>query len=255
MNSIFHEYLDKFIVVYLNDILIFRKIEEEHAEHFKIVLGLLRQHQYKVNLEKCEFGRTKILYLGHEISTDGLRSDDAKICSLGEAAKALKNVKGQEPPRGMAVGEDPPHDRRDDLLGSMQGTGNEAILGVTRSSETEVEVVNELIATTEVNRQVKVAISMEGVNVVTLPGSSSLSHPAPSAVPGRGDPKAPCPQILASCPVAASHVTASFRTYKRFRLDNRFSTVLKILPPLPPPARQHSAINKISGISIHNLIL
>ncbi|GBG77963.1 hypothetical protein CBR_g25894 [Chara braunii] len=82
MNRIFHDYLDKFIVVYLDDILIFSRTVEEHVEHLKTVLGLLRQHQYKVNLEKCEFGRTKILYLGHEISADGLRSDDAKVASI-----------------------------------------------------------------------------------------------------------------------------------------------------------------------------
>ncbi|GBG81535.1 hypothetical protein CBR_g32524 [Chara braunii] len=82
MNMIFHSYLDKFIVVYLDDILIFSRTVEEHAEHLKTVLGLLRQHQYKVNLEKCEFGRTKILYLGHEISADGLRPDDAKVASI-----------------------------------------------------------------------------------------------------------------------------------------------------------------------------
>ncbi|GBG62620.1 hypothetical protein CBR_g31256 [Chara braunii] len=81
MNRIFHDFLDKFIVVYLDDILIFSRTVEEHAEHLKIVLDLLRQHQYKVNLEKCEFGRTKILYLGHEISAHGLRPDDAKMAS------------------------------------------------------------------------------------------------------------------------------------------------------------------------------
>ncbi|GBG70321.1 hypothetical protein CBR_g6449 [Chara braunii] len=82
MNRIFHNYLDKFIVVYLDDILIFSRIVEEHAEHLKTVLGLLRQHQYKVNLDKCEFGRTKILYLGHEILADGLRPEDAKVASI-----------------------------------------------------------------------------------------------------------------------------------------------------------------------------
>ncbi|GBG77256.1 hypothetical protein CBR_g23584 [Chara braunii] len=87
MNMIFHDYLDKFIVVYLDDILIFSRTVEEHVEHLKTVLGLLRQHQYKVNLEKCEFGRTKILYLGHEISTDGLRSDDAKVASIRDWPK------------------------------------------------------------------------------------------------------------------------------------------------------------------------
>ncbi len=80
MNRIFHEYLDKFIVMYLGGTLIFSKTVEEHAGHVKIVLGFLRQHQYKVNLEKCELGHTKILYLRHEIFADGLRPDDTSVC-------------------------------------------------------------------------------------------------------------------------------------------------------------------------------
>ncbi|GBG85282.1 hypothetical protein CBR_g39850 [Chara braunii] len=82
MNRIFHDYLDKFIVVYLDDILIFSRTVEEHAEHLKTGLGLLRQHQYKVNLDECEFGRTKILYLGHDISAAGSRPEDAKVASI-----------------------------------------------------------------------------------------------------------------------------------------------------------------------------
>ncbi|GBG91468.1 hypothetical protein CBR_g52424 [Chara braunii] len=82
MNRIFHDHLDKFVVVYLDDILIFSKSAEEHAEHVETVLSLLRQHKYKVNLEKCEFGRTKILYLGHEVSAEGIRPEDAKVASI-----------------------------------------------------------------------------------------------------------------------------------------------------------------------------
>ncbi|GBG93512.1 hypothetical protein CBR_g72526 [Chara braunii] len=82
MNRIFHDHLDKFVVVYLDDILIFSKFVEEHAQHVEKVLSLLRQHKYKVNLEKCEFGRTKILYLGHEVSAEGIRPEDAKVASI-----------------------------------------------------------------------------------------------------------------------------------------------------------------------------
>ncbi|GBG59795.1 hypothetical protein CBR_g54898 [Chara braunii] len=84
MNRIFHDYLDKFVVVYLYDILIFSKSVEEHAQHVETVLSLLRQHKYKVNLEKCEFGRTRILYLGHEVSAEGIRPEDAKVASIGD---------------------------------------------------------------------------------------------------------------------------------------------------------------------------
>ncbi|GBG68793.1 hypothetical protein CBR_g3333 [Chara braunii] len=82
MNRIFHDYLDKFVVVYLDDILIFSKTVEEHVAHLDKVLSLLRQHKFKINGEMCEFGRTRILYLGHEISAEGLKPDDAKVANI-----------------------------------------------------------------------------------------------------------------------------------------------------------------------------
>ncbi|GBG70149.1 hypothetical protein CBR_g6280 [Chara braunii] len=82
MNRIFHDYLDKFVAVYLDDILIFSKTVEEHVAHLDKVLSLLRQHKFKINGEKCEFGRTRILYLGHEISAEGLKPDDEKVASI-----------------------------------------------------------------------------------------------------------------------------------------------------------------------------
>ncbi|GBG73221.1 hypothetical protein CBR_g12938 [Chara braunii] len=82
MNRIFHDYLDKFVIVYLDDILIFSRTVEEHVAHLNKVLSLLRQHKFKINEEKCEFGRTRILYLGHEISAEGLKPDDVKVVSI-----------------------------------------------------------------------------------------------------------------------------------------------------------------------------
>ncbi|GBG59091.1 hypothetical protein CBR_g24434 [Chara braunii] len=82
MNRIFHDYLDKFVIVYLDDILIFSKTVEEHVAHLDKVLSLLRQHKFKINGEKCEFGRTRVLYLGHEISAEGLKPDDAKVANI-----------------------------------------------------------------------------------------------------------------------------------------------------------------------------
>ncbi|GBG74194.1 hypothetical protein CBR_g17906 [Chara braunii] len=73
INRIFHNYLDKFVIVYLDDILIFSRTVEEHIAHLDKVLSLLRQHKFKINGEKYEFGRTRILYLGHEISAEGLK--------------------------------------------------------------------------------------------------------------------------------------------------------------------------------------
>ncbi|GBG62949.1 hypothetical protein CBR_g34320 [Chara braunii] len=82
MNQIFHDYLDKFVIVYLDGILIFCKTVEEHVAHLDKVLSFLRQHKFKINGEKCEFGCTRVLYLGHEISAEGLKPDDAKVASI-----------------------------------------------------------------------------------------------------------------------------------------------------------------------------
>ncbi|GBG80748.1 hypothetical protein CBR_g31303 [Chara braunii] len=82
MNQIFHDYLDKFVMVYLDDIFIFSRTVEEHVGHLDKVLSLLRQHKFKINGEKCEFSRTCILYLGREISAEGLKPDDAKVVSI-----------------------------------------------------------------------------------------------------------------------------------------------------------------------------
>ncbi|GBG83946.1 hypothetical protein CBR_g37818 [Chara braunii] len=82
MNRIFHDYSDKFVIVYLDDILIFSKTVEEHVAHLDKVLSLLRRHKFKINGEKCEFGRTRVLFLGHEISAEGLKPDDAKVASI-----------------------------------------------------------------------------------------------------------------------------------------------------------------------------
>ncbi|GBG66455.1 hypothetical protein CBR_g61498 [Chara braunii] len=82
MNRIFHDYLDKFVIVYLNDILTFSRTVVEHVGHLDKVLSLLRQYQFKINREKCEFGRTRILYLGHEILAEGLKPDDAKVATI-----------------------------------------------------------------------------------------------------------------------------------------------------------------------------
>ncbi|GBG87673.1 hypothetical protein CBR_g45827 [Chara braunii] len=82
MNRIFHDYLDKFVIVYLNDILIFSRTIEEHVAHLDKVLSLLRQHKFKINGEKCHFGRTRILYLGHEVFAEGLKPDDVKVANV-----------------------------------------------------------------------------------------------------------------------------------------------------------------------------
>ena len=67
-NSVFMDYLDKFVVVFIDDILIYSQSEEEHADHLRKVLKRLREHQLYVNLSKCEFWIREVMFLGHIIN-------------------------------------------------------------------------------------------------------------------------------------------------------------------------------------------
>jgi hypothetical protein len=72
MNKVLMEYLDKFVVVFIDDILIFSKNEEEHDEHLRLVLHKLRKNQLYAKLNKCEFWLEEVLFLGHIISEGGI---------------------------------------------------------------------------------------------------------------------------------------------------------------------------------------
>ena len=63
MNNVMHKYLDKFVVIFIDEILIYSKSEEEHAEHLKIVLQELREHQLYAKFSKCDFFKDKIPYM------------------------------------------------------------------------------------------------------------------------------------------------------------------------------------------------
>ena len=79
MNRIFQPYLDPFVVVFIDDILIYSESIEEHAEHLRVVLGILREHQLYGKLSKCEFWLEEVKFLGHVISAQGIAVDPAKI--------------------------------------------------------------------------------------------------------------------------------------------------------------------------------
>jgi hypothetical protein len=74
MNGVFREYLDKFVIVFLDDILVYSKSEEEHEHHLRMVLQVLREHQLYAKLSKCSFYQNIIHYLGHIISEEGIVS-------------------------------------------------------------------------------------------------------------------------------------------------------------------------------------
>ena len=79
MNSIFHPYLKKFVVVYIDDILIFSKTEAEHQAHLRIVLDLLRKEKFYVCESKSMFAQTEVKYLGHIVDSRGIRPDPKKV--------------------------------------------------------------------------------------------------------------------------------------------------------------------------------
>ncbi|GJQ99316.1 putative reverse transcriptase domain-containing protein [Tanacetum coccineum] len=79
MNRIFHEYLDKFVIVFIDDILVYSKSEEEHERHLRIVLEILRQKKLYAKFSKCEFWLQQVTFLGHIVSADGIIMDPSKV--------------------------------------------------------------------------------------------------------------------------------------------------------------------------------
>jgi len=79
MNRIFRPWLDKFVGVFIDDILIYSRTREEHADHLRVVLKILRDHQLYGKLSKCEFWLEEVQFLGHAISAKGIAVDPAKI--------------------------------------------------------------------------------------------------------------------------------------------------------------------------------
>jgi hypothetical protein len=82
MNKVFMEYLDKFVVVFIDDILIFSKNEEEHDEHLCLVLQKLRENQLYAKLNKCGFWLKEVSFLGHIISKEGISVDPSKFMDV-----------------------------------------------------------------------------------------------------------------------------------------------------------------------------
>jgi hypothetical protein len=84
MNGVFREYLDKFVQVFIDDILIYSRTTEEHEEHLRLVLQCLREHKLYGKLSKCSFYQSRIHYLGHVISGEGIVVDPAKVEAIME---------------------------------------------------------------------------------------------------------------------------------------------------------------------------
>jgi hypothetical protein len=79
MNKVFMEYLDKFFMVFIDDILIYSRSEEEHEEHLRLVLQKLQEHRLYAELSKCEFWMQQVAFLGYVISKGGISVDPSKV--------------------------------------------------------------------------------------------------------------------------------------------------------------------------------
>jgi hypothetical protein len=91
MNSVFMKELDKFVMVFIDDILVFSKSKKEHEEHLQIVLQRLRDHRLYAKFSKCEFWLSEVQFLGHVISSEGISEDPGKV----------QEVLDWKPPRTM----------------------------------------------------------------------------------------------------------------------------------------------------------
>jgi hypothetical protein len=79
VNNVLREYLDIFVVAYLDDILIYSKTEEEHIQHVKQVLTALDKHDLWLKLEKCEFHKQEVAFLGYIVGANSIRMSEDKI--------------------------------------------------------------------------------------------------------------------------------------------------------------------------------
>jgi hypothetical protein len=84
MNKVFIDKLDKFVVVFIDDILIYSATAEEHEQHLRVVLEKLRQNQLYAKFSKCDFWLKEVAFLGHVLTAEGVDVDPAKIEAMKE---------------------------------------------------------------------------------------------------------------------------------------------------------------------------
>jgi hypothetical protein len=94
MNSVFMDYLDKFVVVFIDAILVYSQNEQEHEEHLRKVLQRLQDCQFYAKLIKCEFWISEVLFLGHIINREGLGVDSKRVAAIldWKIPKAIRGI-------------------------------------------------------------------------------------------------------------------------------------------------------------------
>ena len=79
MNRVFRPYVDRFVIVFIDDILVYSKDRESHVTHLQVVLETLRKERLYAKLSKCEFWMNEVSFLGHIVSKEGIRVDPKKL--------------------------------------------------------------------------------------------------------------------------------------------------------------------------------
>ena len=93
MNSVFMPELDKSMVVFIDDILMYSENEADHAEHLRVVLSRLREHQLYAKFCKCEFWLSKVPVLGHILAENGISVDPTKVQEVMDWKAPLRFMK------------------------------------------------------------------------------------------------------------------------------------------------------------------
>ena len=91
MNRVCRPYLDKFVIVFIDDVLVYSRSEEDHKQHLRLVLETLRTEKLYAKFSKCEFWIRKVAFLGHVVSEEGIHVDPSKI-------KAIENWSAPKTP-------------------------------------------------------------------------------------------------------------------------------------------------------------
>ena len=82
MNSVMHGFIDKFVLVYLDDVLVYSNNEDEHKIHLCQVFDRLREHKLQAKLKKCEFGKSHVKYMGHVVGSGEHSVDREKVAAV-----------------------------------------------------------------------------------------------------------------------------------------------------------------------------